>query len=491
MAVFSANTPTALVASPHALYTSAMTANESEALQHIARSARHLLHVSGGPPTASTSAVPTLLAIVLEWRLPDPRPITSLPAACGTHPSTSAQLSKIFLRTWLRTCHSFERDVLSHAEKIRLAYCDRYAARLQEWSELLLHQYQQQHTAFQPVKDSRNIPDINLFNQALPLLKQAFSHDQYPSRVEKERLANITGLEYKQVSVWFQNHRSRTKKGGRELKKGNIFHHIEGDFSTISRCRKGQSSVTLAYGSQDLSSSSRSERPAVCRVHSLNTLAKLASQRPDHAYPAPYPPICQYDPFPIHERVIPFSIPWLRRPLPSQAGALAHTADGAIDEIVALLENLTLDGVASSSPTLAGRAGFCGYVEVQTAPLPALIRASGAATSLSSPNLQTVEPPIRLAGGGRSARHTKIRRSGRSATIIHRSRMASVPVRELNHPYLPSQMQSLRSSRSASVGSVATVYSSSSESDSSADTPLSTPPDSLLELPDTKQSGWL
>ncbi|KAI0778359.1 hypothetical protein BD413DRAFT_675996 [Trametes elegans] len=58
------------------------------------------------------------------------------------------------------------------------------------------------------------------FNQAaVPLLEQFFNRNAFPSRLDKLELAAQTQMDYRQIHVWFQNHRSRTRKEGKELRR--------------------------------------------------------------------------------------------------------------------------------------------------------------------------------------------------------------------------------------------------------------------------------
>ncbi|KLO20650.1 hypothetical protein SCHPADRAFT_15862 [Schizopora paradoxa] len=58
------------------------------------------------------------------------------------------------------------------------------------------------------------------FNQAFtPTLEAYFKENPFPSRADKNFLAKNSGMTYRQIHVWFQNRRSRTKKASSSIEK--------------------------------------------------------------------------------------------------------------------------------------------------------------------------------------------------------------------------------------------------------------------------------
>ncbi|KAL5535837.1 hypothetical protein ACEPAF_3931 [Sanghuangporus sanghuang] len=99
----------------------------------------------------------------------------------------------------------------------------------------------------------------------VPFLEKCFSRNQRPSREDKELLAEKTGMSYRQIHVWFQNRRSRTRRslGQSEFRNEEL------------TCCSRASSVTLVED---------------------DPLSRHIS--PSYAFPAVYPPEIKEDPFP-------------------------------------------------------------------------------------------------------------------------------------------------------------------------------------------------
>nr|AIN76768.1 HD2 mating type protein [Volvariella volvacea] len=61
-----------------------------------------------------------------------------------------------------------------------------------------------------------------LFNHDyVPMLEKYFEHNAYPSACDRLTLAKKSGMTPRQIEVWFQNHRNRAKKEGRQLRRLN------------------------------------------------------------------------------------------------------------------------------------------------------------------------------------------------------------------------------------------------------------------------------
>ncbi|EED85210.1 predicted protein [Postia placenta Mad-698-R] len=72
------------------------------------------------------------------------------------------------------------------------------------------------------------------FNQnALPILVDFFERNAFPSPSQKSRLASRTGMNYRQIAVWFQNRRHRFRKDGKPLKRDAVFAVLPPEFESV------------------------------------------------------------------------------------------------------------------------------------------------------------------------------------------------------------------------------------------------------------------
>lgn len=98
-------------------------------------------------------------------------------------------------------------------------------------------------------------------------------------------------------------------------------------------------------------------------------------ERPSHAFPASYPPLCAYEPFPLRGSSRCFPVSWLRCSAPSRSRLdPSHSTDAS--ELLDLLGKLDIGGKvdAISSPTNPVAIGF--VCVLPQAPLPALLSSS-------------------------------------------------------------------------------------------------------------------
>ncbi|KAH9949426.1 hypothetical protein B0H21DRAFT_728964 [Amylocystis lapponica] len=140
---------------------------------------------------------------------------------------------------------------------------------------------------------------------AVPILQGFFDHNAFPSRSDKEDLAARTDMEYRQINVWFQNRRNRYKKDGKELKRAGAFRDLPPELGN---------SLAEILSDDDLASDADlhsfvAGEPSIVR-HGNNQGFQLDAA--PHAFPAPYPPPCAYDPFPIQKDSRHFATPWPR-----------------------------------------------------------------------------------------------------------------------------------------------------------------------------------
>nr|ADN97171.1 A2 mating-type protein [Phanerodontia chrysosporium] len=338
-------------------------------LQHITRKAYRLLDITGGESAkfeSSESSPSSSYVASVKYSLPDPLPITSYLIAQGLQPAPSEQLSQAYLHharglkgaserkmqasaySWLRGCHDPGQDVQKQLSSLYAAYYRYYTSTLQRWVDVLIQQFQRKLCAVKSripgSSASRSCERRPFIQEAIPTLEQAFQSNPYPSRQDKERLAEKTGMHFEQIHVWFQNRRNRVKKEGRDLRKTTIFHPMWQEAScVVSLFDDGRVTAGITEYDRDISIVLPDKHAAaVLRpspAHLLNPLDRLELERPAHAYPAPFPPICHYDPFPLDETRS-FQVPWLR------STSLQHgtrMSDATVDSLIQSFGKLSLD----------------------------------------------------------------------------------------------------------------------------------------------------
>ncbi|KAL5533900.1 hypothetical protein ACEPAG_360 [Sanghuangporus baumii] len=207
--------------------------------------------------------------------------------------------------------------------------------------------------------------ESKIFDQKfVPFLEKCFSKNRRPSREDKELLAKKTGMSYRQIHVWFQNRRSRTKKSSMRSDSQN---------EKLSCCSRA-SSVTLVED---------------------NPLSDCIT--PSYAFPVMYPPEIEKDPFPC--RFGDFSSfaksCWPRSPNATEL----RSSDPDVSALISVFEKLQIDDDSESktSKKKSSRSGasksvtkFC-YEKIRPtvirplhAPLTSLVRTEIVCFSRSS-----------------------------------------------------------------------------------------------------------
>nr|BDS00036.1 HD2 protein [Mycoleptodonoides aitchisonii] len=205
----------------------------------------------------------------------------------------ASQLKKMCEDWYQSTVATLQSQPYPGSDKCRtddlllIAYISLYRRTLQEWIDQILR------------------PRI------IQAREKFFEKNAFPSRFEKNSLAVRTDMEYKQISVWFQNRRSRWRKEGKELKRDD---HVE---TLPSRLDSAIADI-LSLDDDDEDEEKQWEGRTHSGVHSMtqheNPLLTICeANTPAHAFPSPYPPVaCVSNPFPLDPDVRKFATPWLR-----------------------------------------------------------------------------------------------------------------------------------------------------------------------------------
>lgn len=223
----------------------------------------------------------------------------------------------------------------------------------------------------------------------VPLLEHFFDENPFPSHADKTFLARKSDMTYKQIHVWFQNRRSRTKREGKTCRKNCL---VRGTPLPMDRLCARMKRYTSEGGQTSPTARARTASLAYANVTSrANTRDKLlGGLPPPHAFPTPYPPSRSYDPFPTRSRTF-SSHHWFRSP---STTTRATTID--VDTLVDLFSQLNIkDGRGGPVQTSGSLDHFSGRLAFTTRPLPAPLPSLISKQSRSSPRRYPPLPVIR------------------------------------------------------------------------------------------------
>ncbi|TEB38898.1 homeodomain mating-type protein [Coprinellus micaceus] len=136
--------------------------------------------------------------------------------------------------------------------------------------------------------EKRKLP----FNhECLPLLETYFEYNAYPSAQDRALLARKTMMCSRQIEVWFQNHRRRAKKEGRQLRRLSQdplpreldIEHLNTTVSQVLAPKDELKANSLKESSPN-DVILQPPTPAVLAADAL------CAQAPAHAFPTKYPP---------------------------------------------------------------------------------------------------------------------------------------------------------------------------------------------------------
>lgn len=212
---------------------------------------------------------------------------------------------------------------------------------------------------------------------------------------------------------------------------------------------------------------------------------------PRHAYPAPYPPICNYDPFPPVGSSM-FRTPWARR---ATSGAICDRhCDTDVDDLALSFKNLSICDIVEQPTTskqkLSESGNQCrnnnygfGFTTVPPrAPLAALVRDSATVRPVGRPN-ELVLPTSSCLDAHTYQTSVDIcpQYAVKSYAMPRRLGTGDSPTSSCHRDRPRSRASRLSTaSRSSSMSSMASTDSNDSEI---PETPSSTPPPDHADLP--------
>lgn len=220
----------------------------------------------------------------------------------------------------------------------------------------------------------------------VPLLEHFFNENPFPSHADKAFLAKKSGMTYRQIHVWFQNRRSRTKKEGRRLRKTPSAQStalpIPSSCTGMERCIREMDEPPRAARARTSSS------PCTSIGDNL-----LDCQAPPHAFPTPYPPSCSYEPFSAKSRS--FSHHWMRSP-----STTIRETSLDVDALVDLFSQLNVKDCRAGTTQNFGSPNFSSATLAFTtrpspAPLPSFIPSESRPPLKRYPPLPAIPAPRR------------------------------------------------------------------------------------------------
>ncbi|KAJ3505473.1 hypothetical protein NMY22_g17575 [Coprinellus aureogranulatus] len=240
-------------------------------------------------------------------------------------------------------------------------------------------------------KEKRKRP----FNhECLPLLEAYFKYNAYPFPQDRVLLAKKTAMSTRQIEVWFQNHRTRAKKEGRELKRLSQNPspcHIdfeplnESTESVAPKVEEVESPVKAWYSAPTdaiLCPSLSPDRQAIDPLCAASSAC---------AFPAKYPPTPGHESCLLGSRSWSFPPPvWPRRPSSKAPARKTTTADELAVELQLKLSITGAEGTKRARSHTTGPKSLA-------APHPALIRQSVLCRSKRASKVPFIPPAIRMA----------------------------------------------------------------------------------------------
>ncbi|EPQ60407.1 hypothetical protein GLOTRDRAFT_124164 [Gloeophyllum trabeum ATCC 11539] len=169
--------------------------------------------------------------------LPRPSSILGKLQDIGLPPSLAETVSNAYLRRAEEWRHQVERGITRVCSELALKAANSitddiiirrtvqlhersYHARLDEWVSQVLHRVKTRITPQQnqthEVAASKTRHAFN--SEYVPILEFMYEENPFPPHADKVFLAKKCGMTYKQIHVWFQNRRNRSKKEGRAPK---------------------------------------------------------------------------------------------------------------------------------------------------------------------------------------------------------------------------------------------------------------------------------
>ncbi|KAG5640412.1 hypothetical protein DXG03_008748, partial [Asterophora parasitica] len=204
---------------------------------------------------------------------------------CGTKGSFSREEEEAMSKDWEAV----------HADQTR-AWSDDIFARFREAAA------KAKSTSLPPAKEKK--PVFN--HEYTPLLEKYFEYNAYPSAADRAVLARKSMMTPRQIEVWFQNHRNRARKDGKHLRKLTedplpleiSLKSLERKMPFFTIPEHERRPVNKPEPPKTDFSDDENDPLPPTRVWDPCAPDVLDPPGPSHAYPAIYPPGCDYDPFP-------------------------------------------------------------------------------------------------------------------------------------------------------------------------------------------------
>ncbi|KAJ3542832.1 hypothetical protein NMY22_g3357 [Coprinellus aureogranulatus] len=226
-------------------------------------------------------------------------------------------------------------------------------------------------------------------NESLPLLETYFEYNAYPSAQDRALLARKTLMCPRQIEVWFQNHRTRAKKEGRQLRRPP---QTSLPREPSPECLKGSIPYFAVQKVEDTASTLREASPAPITVNPATNRRCVVYLTTPHAFPAKYPPTPDHVSCLTGGKSWSFPLPaWPRR---SSSKAPAPKAAITTDELVVQLQQkLSITGAEGTKRARSHTAGSTPLA----APNLALIRQLERSPYRSKHASNDIPPAVRMA----------------------------------------------------------------------------------------------
>nr|WCD41986.1 homeodomain HD2 [Ganoderma boninense] len=278
------------------------------------------------PYATRPSPSPCPMMATMKLDLPHPESLSSQLLSIGVDKASADRISTAMMRASLKlkgVCEAdFDRrrqgpraqyfDDAPSLSRISATYASIFKTTTQNWKTYIVENFVPRYLKAQAHHHGSSSRPKRPFNQgALPLLEEYFSCNAFPSRLEKFELAEKSNMEYRQIHVWFQNRRSRFRKEGRELRRpgsnGALSDELE---NSVVEALLPVEFDEGEHWDQRKSGGSLPIRPS----SQASPCPFFKTEAPIHAFPAPYPPLCQGDPFPATAEKRALQMPWIRSP---------------------------------------------------------------------------------------------------------------------------------------------------------------------------------
>ncbi|KAF9440960.1 hypothetical protein P691DRAFT_800669 [Macrolepiota fuliginosa MF-IS2] len=281
---------------------------------------------------------------------------------------TEAQIRKVMDFLGNRKCPP--RVIEKHIAR----YFADYQSRANHWHHLVIERLQNSSALATDAKHERST-----FNAThVPLLEKYLSYNAFPQTNDKLWLARKTGNTPRQIEIWFQNRRRRSRKAGVELKRA-ILDDIPLD-------------IRFGDFDEDSSPSRAGKRKRVARSQNTSTPQSpppsLIPQQPDepqarcdftdfelspHAFPSKYTPSSTQSAC-SGSTDFRFSEPeWTRKPAEQRTRSRKQTIPSEDDLCTMVISKLKLFS-KDPSPETGPSWHTTRYTQPSSAPIPALIR---------------------------------------------------------------------------------------------------------------------